>query len=154
MSTLIRWGKFNLVGAMGIVLQLATLALFNRWWAGRYLYASAAAIEITLLHNFAWHWNYTCRDRRVGTSPAQALVRFHLSTGLISIVGNLALMQLFVHETHLPLLFSNLAAIACCSLANFFLGNHWAFEQTDQSDRYAEKRPTPGNPRRQMKRFV
>jgi hypothetical protein len=30
MNTLIRWGKFNLVGAMGMVVQLAALALFNR----------------------------------------------------------------------------------------------------------------------------
>ena len=30
MNPLIRWGKFNLVGAMGMVVQLAALALFNR----------------------------------------------------------------------------------------------------------------------------
>jgi hypothetical protein len=45
MNTLLRWGKFNLVGAMGMGLQLASLALFNRWTSGHYLYASAAAIE-------------------------------------------------------------------------------------------------------------
>jgi putative flippase GtrA len=39
-------------------------------------------------------------------------------------LGNLALMQLLVHEA---LLVSNLAAILCCSMANFYLGNHWAF---------------------------
>ena len=55
MNTLLRWGKFNLVGAMGMGLQLAALALFNRWTAGHYLYASALAIELTLLHNFIWH---------------------------------------------------------------------------------------------------
>jgi putative flippase GtrA len=30
MNTLIRWGKFNLVGAIGMVVQLAALALLNR----------------------------------------------------------------------------------------------------------------------------
>ncbi|HSY36499.1 MAG TPA: hypothetical protein VK814_12165 [Acidobacteriaceae bacterium] len=39
------------------------------------------------------------------------------------LLGNLALMQLLVHEAHLPLLVSNLAAILCCSVANFYLGN-------------------------------
>ena len=52
MKTVIRWGKFNLVGAMGTVVQLAALALFHRWTPGHELCATAAAIEITLLHNF------------------------------------------------------------------------------------------------------
>ena len=52
MNTFIRWGKFSLVGAMGMAVQLAALTLFNRWTAGHYLYASAAAIELTLVHNF------------------------------------------------------------------------------------------------------
>jgi hypothetical protein len=30
MKVLIRWGKFNLVGAMGMVVQLTALALFTR----------------------------------------------------------------------------------------------------------------------------
>jgi putative flippase GtrA len=127
LNTLIRLGKFNLVGAMGMVLQLAALTLFNRWMAGRYLYASAAAIEVALLHNFLWHWHYTWRDRRDGATPICRFVRFHLSTGLISMLGNLALMQLLVHAAHLPLLVANLAAILCCSMANFYVGNKWAF---------------------------
>ena len=67
MNTFIRWGKFNLVGAMGMVVQLGALALLERCAAGHYLYASAAALEITLLHNFVWHVHYTWRDRRDGS---------------------------------------------------------------------------------------
>lgn len=130
MNTLLRWGKFNLVGAMGMVVQLVMLALFNRWMAGRYLYASAAAIEVTLLHNFVWHWHYTWRDRRDTVTPAGGLVRFHLSSGVISMLGNLALMRVLVQEVHLPLLISNFAAILCCSVANFCLGNQWTFAPT------------------------
>jgi hypothetical protein len=48
-STFIRWLKFNLVGAMGMIVQLGALALFNRLTAGRYLLASAAALEVRLL---------------------------------------------------------------------------------------------------------
>jgi putative flippase GtrA len=39
-NTFLRLGKFNLVGAMGMVVQLAALAFFNRLMSGRYLYAS------------------------------------------------------------------------------------------------------------------
>lgn len=134
MNALIRWGKFNLVGAMGVGVQLASLALLNRVMAGHYLYAPATAIEIALLHNFAWHWHYTWRDRRDGVSALGALVRFHLSNGAVSMLGNLALMQLLVHRAHLPLLIANILVIVCCSVANFSLGNSWAFSVDTRSE--------------------
>jgi putative flippase GtrA len=127
MNTFIRWGKFNLVGAMGMAVQLGALALLNHWMAGRYLYASAAAVELALLHNFVWHLHYTWRDRRASATRLRQFMRFHLSNGLVSMLGNLALMRLLVHEARLPLLVSNVVAILCCSVANFCLGNNWAF---------------------------
>ncbi|MFZ0661913.1 MAG: GtrA family protein [Acidobacteriaceae bacterium] len=126
MNLVIRWCKFNLVGAMGMAVQLAALAVFNRWMGGHYLYATAAAIELTLLHNFAWHLNYTWADRSDGSLLGR-LVRFHLSNGLVSMLGNLALMPVLIEEARMPLLAANGIAILCCSLANFCLGNQWAF---------------------------
>jgi putative flippase GtrA len=128
-----RWCRFNLVGAMGMALQLAALEFFNRWLAGHYLIASAAAIELTLLHNFLWHMHYTWPDRSNCATRLRKLVRFHLSSGLVSMLGNLALMRLLVHEVRLPLLLSNLIAIVCCSIANFCLGNNWAFAETSEA---------------------
>ncbi|MGD0912328.1 MAG: GtrA family protein [Terracidiphilus sp.] len=127
MKLLIRWGKFNLVGAAGVVVQLAALAAFNRIAPGHYLMATAAAIEITLLHNFAWHVNYTWRDRRDGSALTGRLLRFHLSNGLVSFAGNIALMRLLVGHAHLPLLAANSIAIFCCSIVNFLLSDCWAF---------------------------
>jgi putative flippase GtrA len=144
MNPLLRWGKFNLVGAMGMGLQLAALALFNRWMAGHYLYASAAAIELTLLHNFIWHLHYTWSDRRDGATRLRQLVRFHLSNGLVSMLGNLILMRLLVHEARLPLLVSNVIAILCCSVANFCLGNNWAFAEACKADQAICPASSPG----------
>ena len=127
MNTLIRWAKFNAVGAMGMALQLAVLAVLNRWTGGYYLAASAIAIELTLLHNFAWHWHYTWRDRRNGSAWLVRLVRFHLSNGLVSMLGNLVVMRVLVHAAHVPVLAANCAAILLCSMLNFWLGNDWAF---------------------------
>ena len=127
MSPFIRWGKFNLVGAAGMIVQLASLAIFNRCFAGHYLLASAAALELTLLHNFVAHLHYTWRDRRDNSALLAQLMRFHLSNGLVSMVGNLALMRILVDEARLPVLAANSIAILCCSLVNFCLGDHWAF---------------------------
>ena len=127
MNTLTRWSKFNLVGVMGMVVQLGSLALINRCLPGHYLLASAAALEITLLHNFVWHLHYTWPDRRNHTARLTQLVRFHLSNGLVSMFGNLAIMRILVHDAHLPVLISNAIAILVCSVINFSLGNNWAF---------------------------
>jgi putative flippase GtrA len=127
MRALGRWGKFSLVGAMGTAVQLLGLAAFNRLMSGHYLYASAAAIELALLHNFVWHVRYTWRDRSDGFTRTGQFARFHLSTGLVSMLGNLLLMRLFVEQVRLPLYVSNMAAIICCSMVNFCVGNSWVF---------------------------
>jgi putative flippase GtrA len=127
MNKLIRWLKFNLVGAMGMVVQLGSLAVFNHWSAGHYLYATLAAIELTLMHNFVWHLSYTWRDRRHGSVLPVQLLRFHLSNGLVSMVGNLAIMRVLVGGAHMPALAANCIAIVCCSVVNFCLGDHWTF---------------------------
>ncbi|MGB9146706.1 MAG: GtrA family protein [Acidobacteriaceae bacterium] len=127
MNLLARWGKFNVVGAMGMGVQLGTLALESRWMGEHYLLATAAALEVTLLHNFVWHLHYTWRDRRDRRAVARQLVRFHLSNGMVSLVGNLGLMRLLVGEARMPLLVANGIAILVCSLVNFALGHRWAF---------------------------
>lgn len=127
MNRLKRWWRFNLVGALGMVLQLSALMQFNRRASGHYLIASAAAIELTLLHNFIWHVHYTWRDRRgQSTLPAQ-LTRFHLTNGLVSIFGNLAVVRTLVGEARWSVLVANCFAILCCSLINFYLGDRWIF---------------------------
>jgi putative flippase GtrA len=129
---MMRWLKFNAVGALGMVVQLPALAVFNRWIAGHYLVATAAAIEVTLLHNFAWHALYTWRDRRGEGAVLRQMVRFHLSNGAVSMVGNLALMPILVGEAGMPVLAANGVAILVCSGVNFFLGEEWVFRARGQ----------------------
>jgi putative flippase GtrA len=142
---IVRWGKFNLVGAMGMAVQLGALALINHVAPGHYMLATAAAIELTLLHNFVWHLHYTWRDRyptldtksvfRMGHPGdrgvlARNLLRFHLSNGLVSLLGNLALMPVLVESARIPVVAANAIAILGCSIVNFFLGDQWAFVST------------------------
>ena len=127
MTPLVRWAKFNAVGVVGMGVQLFALAVLNKVLRGHYLVASAAAIEITLLHNFVWHVNYTWRSRNDASNRLRQFVRFHLSNGLVSMLGNVVLIRLFVHELRMPLLASNAIAIICCSVANYSLGNVWVF---------------------------
>lgn len=126
MKASVRWGKFNLVGMAGAVVQLAALGILNRWVPGHVLLCTAAAIEITLLHNFVWHLRYTWRDRP-SSAMTTRLLRFQLSNGMISLVGNLVLMRLLVDGAHAPVLIANAVAIVVCSLVNYALGDRWVF---------------------------
>lgn len=127
MSLWARWGKFNLVGVMGAGVQLGALAILDRAFAGHYLLVTAAALEMTLLHNFVWHLHYTWRDRRDRSAIAGQLARFHVSNGLVSFAGNLALVRLLTGECGIPVVAANGAAIVACSMVNFCLGHCWAF---------------------------
>jgi putative flippase GtrA len=83
-----------------------------------------------LFHNFLWHLHTTWGDRCNGcnhSTQAGKLFRFHLSNGLVSMIGNLAIMSTHVHGAHVPLLAANLVAILTCSLVNFCLANQWVF---------------------------
>ena len=129
MTTGRRWLKFNLVGAIGIVVQLAVLGILNGVLRLDYLPATALAVEAALLHNFLWHERFTWSDR-ASVTRRQALlrlVRFNLTTGTISILGNLLLMRLLVGQAHLPSLPANLMSIAACSLANFLVSEYVVF---------------------------
>lgn len=129
MTPLTRWLRFNLVGASGIAVQLGSLTLVNRLTHGHYLFASAAAVELALLNNFAWHLRYTWKDRLQSARRLTQLVRFHLANGAVSLSGNLLLMRALVHSLHLRVLFANVCSIAVCSLLNFLLSDRWAFGQ-------------------------
>ena len=127
MNMFARWWKFNVVGAGGMAVQLTALSVLTRWLEGRYLLASCVAVEAAVLHNFVWHMRYTWRDRSNASSRMGQLIRFHLSNGMTSMIGNLALMRILVGKVHLPVVPANGMAVVCCSLMNFWLSQRWVF---------------------------
>jgi putative flippase GtrA len=120
------WLRFNAVGAIGIVVQLAALAILKSLLHLEYLLATALAVEAAVLHNFIWHQRWTWAGR-VGTRAAARLVRFNLGTGAVSIAANLLFMRLLVGQLHMQYLLANLSSIAAASLANFLLCELFVF---------------------------
>lgn len=126
---LARWCKFNLVGAMGVGVQFAALFVMKGLVGVDYLLATAMAVETAVIHNFLWHERFTWADR-VRPSRRGALIRlirFNLTTGAMSMVGNVALMKVMVGEGHMNYLVANGIAIALCSIANFLVSDQWVF---------------------------
>ena len=126
MTLLHRWAKFSAVGATGIVVQTITLALLLRVAGIHYLIATALAVEASVLHNFIWHKKWPWADRQ-GVTSAAMLLRFNLTSGALSIAGNLVLMFVLVGGAGLNALFANVVTIAICSLVNFALSDRFVF---------------------------
>ena len=128
-STLVRWCKFNFVGGIGILVQFAALFLLKSVLHFNYLAATAIAVEAAVVHNFVWHEQFTWADR-VKPSWRHSLwrlLRFNLTNGAVSILGNLALMRVMVGQGHMNYLLANAIAITLCSLANFLVSETWVF---------------------------
>jgi len=124
-----RWFKFNLVGAIGILVQFVALFVLKGIFHFNYLAATAVAVEAAVVHNFAWHEQFTWADR-VQASWSQSVPRFakfNLTTGAVSILGNLALMKVLVGYGGMNYMVANAVAIALCSLANFLVSEQWVF---------------------------
>jgi putative flippase GtrA len=90
---LARLGRFNLVGLLGAVLQLLLLYLLTRYLHMPAVAATPVAVEIVVLHNFAWHERFTWRDRHLKSVRQRTvrLWRFHVGNGLTSLLGNTVL---------------------------------------------------------------
>jgi putative flippase GtrA len=170
-ATLVRWCRFNFVGAVGICVQFGVLFLLKSVLHFHYLAATALAVEAAVVHNFFWHERFTWADRmqpgghasgakaqNLPSSPFAALkrcatqklrspslhspslqsprlhsprygrfVRFNLTTGLVSIFGNLGMMRVMVGRVHMNYLAANGIAIGVCSLVNFVVSDGWVF---------------------------
>jgi len=112
---------------MGTGLQLAILASLTGLAGVHYLVATALAVETAIVHNFLWHERWTWNDRRRSDGRLRRLLLFNGTTGLVSILGNLSFMTLFVGELSMHPLAGNLAAIACCASLNFLLSHRVVF---------------------------
>jgi putative flippase GtrA len=124
-SGFVRWLKFNAVGAVGIGVQLAVLTALKSGLGLNYLLATALAVEAAVLHNFFWHERFTWADRPT-KDRLKRLLKFNLTTGLFSIIGNVIFTRLLV-SAGITYLAANATSIAMCSLINFALNDRLVF---------------------------
>jgi putative flippase GtrA len=121
MTRVVRFFRFNAVGALGVAVQLASLWLLTGVAAVHYLIATPLAVSLAVVHNFVWHRLWTWKDRDVHVTRACA--RFVLTNGLLSLVSNLGVTAALVSGTHAHPVVANVAAIATSGLLNFWLGD-------------------------------
>jgi putative flippase GtrA len=62
-------------------------------------------------------------------------MRFHALNGLVSLVGNVALMALLAGRLHVDPIVANIAAIVTCSLINFAASEALVFRSSPRPRR-------------------
>ena len=128
-DTWIHWLKFNTVGGMGIGVQLIVLTVLKSGLHSDYLLATVMAVEAAVVHNFVWHELFTWSERE-SKNVALRFLKFNLTAGAFSILGNLVMMALFVDLARMNYLLANLTTIAICSLGNFVVSDRFVFQTT------------------------
>jgi dolichol-phosphate mannosyltransferase len=126
-----RWITFNLVGGLGIVIQLSTLAALTAGVGLNYLLSTGLAVEAAVLHNFFWHESWTWRDRAAQDKSGRwkRLLRFQFTNGAFSVGGNLVLMQLFVGMLNMNYTLAGMVSISLCSILNFLASDRLVYPQ-------------------------
>lgn len=125
-----RFGKFNFVGLLGAIVQLAAMSLLSKFFHMPVAIATPFAVEIAVIHNLMWHDRFTWRERRSGRGALDRACRFHASNGLVSIAGNTILMYWLVERMRAPALPSAVLAVVACSALNFLLADRWVWRQS------------------------
>ena len=127
-----RWLAFSMVGGLGILVQLSTLAVLTAGAGLHYLLATGLAVEAAVLHNFTWHERWTWSDRARYDTPGwwKRLLRFQIANGALSLGGNLLLMRILVATWDMNLTLANILSITLCSVLNFLATDRLVFQPT------------------------
>jgi putative flippase GtrA len=130
-----RWFVFSLVGAFGVLVQMSVLLVLTSCFPIGYFPATALAVEAAVLHNYFWHERWTWADRVESRNggAVRRLLSFHLTNGVMSMVGNLFLMGIFVGKLHWNYLAANAMAILFCSILNFAAGEYIVFQPSKRT---------------------
>jgi len=132
--------KFGIVGAIGIVVNEGLLLLFLSM-SVQLLYASTAAIEISILSNFFMNDLWTFRDRRSGRFSVR-LVKFNILM-LAGLVVNAAVLDIGTDYFGIAAAISNLAGIGVAFFLRYALSVKYAWMRTDNIEGGAAPVSTP-----------
>jgi putative flippase GtrA len=128
LNRLRRWSVFSLVGLGGFFVQIVAIALLTRVWGWPAIAATAVALELAALHNFAGHSRWTWSDRRQASVRAWLCRygRFQVAK-TASLAANLAVTAVLGYSG-MPTEIANTAAVLLCALPNFMLAERFVFD--------------------------
>lgn len=144
-TSLHRWLVFNFVGALGFLVQLATLVLLMGRFRWGFVPATVLAVEAAVVHNFFWHERWTWADRASSgwLAAGRRFLRFNLTNGALSIAGNLVFMRIFLDTLPVNYAAANALSIAVCSILNYVISDRLVFRRASTSPTVRVRRTQP-----------
>jgi dolichol-phosphate mannosyltransferase len=125
-----RFIKFNLVGLLGVFVNEGILVLLVLGGL-YYVYASALAIEVSIVSNFLLNDYWTFHDRRHGHIGSR-LVKFN-GLMIIGLLVNLAILYLGTNYLSIHYALSNLVGIGAAFLVRYWLSVKYAWIKKEES---------------------
>lgn len=125
MTSIARAARFAVVSGLGSGVQLGVLASLLALGLAHPA-ATTAGVAGAVVHNYVWHRRWTWRDRATGPWLA-GLGGFALANGLVSLIGNLAVMAVLVDGAGVAPVAAGVVAIAVCGLVNLGLADRVVF---------------------------
>lgn len=120
--------KFNVVGGVGILVNMAAYILLKDWLLLHYMVSGALATEISIINNFILNDLWTFRNRSVKMNLLSRLGVFHLSR-LLGMGVTLGTLYMLVDVFDVNELLAYLIAIGLGVLANFYTSDVYVWSQ-------------------------
>ena len=114
-----RIARFMGAGIIGFVVQIAVLAVLIALNV-HYLLATALAVELAILVNFAWHERWTFKDRAYGAYGAVGrLLKYNALTAVTSILGSVIVTGFLAETMAIPVVIANIISVVVLGALNF-----------------------------------
>ncbi|MBM3131874.1 MAG: glycosyltransferase family 2 protein [Chloroflexi bacterium] len=124
-----RFAKFCLVGASGVLVNMAVYWILERWVGIKDTFAQPISVETAIISNFALNEVWTFRDRRLGSvnSLLFRMLKFNLICGAGAAL-NFAVFYFLTRGFELYDMVALLIAIIVAMLFNFILNKWWTWK--------------------------
>ena len=129
-----RFLKFFVVGASGVVVNMAVVIGLTEGLRLPYAISSLFAIELSILSNFTLNNAWTWSDRRMA-SLRERLIKYHAVAGFTALSANWCLLVILTQLFALDYRISNLVGIFAGMALNFCLNHAWTFSRGPKDPR-------------------
>ncbi|MGM5480219.1 MAG: glycosyltransferase [Nanobdellota archaeon] len=120
--------KFAVVGTSGVLVNYAVLILFKEIVGLYLLFASAIAVETSIITNFLLNNFWTWKSNRHTNSFAGRFLRFNL-VSLIALALNVSILFVLTEYVGMWYIIANAFGILVGMLVNFSMNDKWTFKK-------------------------
>ncbi len=122
---------FQLVGGLGVFVNLGVLWILKGKLGVPVVPAGACAIELAIIHNFTWHYFFTWRDRVAHSLPdyLSRLLKYNVLTASIDFTVNLGLLWALTTYAHIHYLVADLIGMTAGPALKFAANELFIFKR-------------------------